>query len=236
VKAMILAAGVGSRLGPLGAGVPKPMLPLGGRPVREWTLARLHASGIDDVVINLHHAAEVIPNHFGDGATLGMRITYVFEPEILGTAGAVRNARHLLEGERFLVIYGDTVLDWDPAPMVRDHELAGAAASIVVAEVADPSRLGVIIFDEHQRISRFVEKPGHRPDLGCWVNAGLYVLEADIVEHIPAQGFSDFGASVFPALLEQDLLIRAYPRPRPLIVLDTPEQLASAQRAWRAPL
>ena len=233
---MILAAGKGTRLGQLGAGVPKPMLPLGDRPVLEWTIERLRSSGIQDVVINLHHAADVIPDYFGDGSTRGVHIAYVFEPEILGTAGAVRNARDLLDGERFLVIYGDTVLDWDPGPMIQDHALAGALASIVVAEVTDPSRLGVVIFDDQRRIQRFVEKPGFQPELGRWVNAGLYVLEDVIFEHIPADGFSDFGASVFPALLAENMLIRAYPRPRPLLVLDTPEQLASAQHAWRAPV
>ena len=232
---MILAAGRGTRLGQLGAGLPKPMLPLGGRPVLDWTIETLRSSGVVEVVINLHHAAEVIPRHFGDGSALGVRIKYVFEPEILGTAGAVRNARPLLDGERFLVVYGDTVLDWDPRPMVREQVRARALASIVVAEVADPSRLGVVIFDQQRRIRQFVEKPGHRPELGRWVNAGLYVLERAIFDYIPAAGFSDFGAEVFPALLERDLPIYAFQRPRPLVVLDTPEQLAAAQQAWRAP-
>ena len=232
MKAMILAAGRGTRLGDLGAGLPKPMLRLAGRPVLEWTLETLHAAGIVDVIINLHHAGDVIRTHFGDGSALGMAIEYVFEPELLGTAGAVRNARRLLEGGRFLVVYGDTVLDWDPRPMVADHEAAGALASIAVSEVADPSNMGVVIFDERRRITTFVEKPGPRPELGRWVNAGLYVLEPAIFEHIPGSGFSDFGNSIFPALLAQDRVLRAYLRPQPVTVLDTPEQFASAQRTW----
>ena len=232
LKAMILAAGRGTRLGELGAEVPKSMLPLAGRPVLEWTLDTLQAAGIVEVVINLHHAAEVIPKHFGDGSGRGIRIEYVYEPELLGTAGPVRNARSVLGSDRFLVVYGDTVVDWDPRPMLADHVAAGAVASIAVSEVADPSNLGVVLFDADRRINRFFEKPGRRPELGRWVNAGLYVLEPEVFEAIPAAGFSDFGSSIFPALLEQDRVLRAYPRPRPLTVLDTPEQLAAAQREW----
>jgi mannose-1-phosphate guanylyltransferase len=235
MKAMILAAGKGTRLGNLGADTPKPMLPLAGRPLLEWTLESLRLAEVHDVVINLHHAAQVIPGHFGDGSAFGVKIDYVFEPQILGTAGAVRNARHLLDGERFLLIYGDTVLDWDPRPMVRDHIQASAAATIVVAEVADPSRLGVVVFDKQRRITRFAEKPGHRPDLGHWVNAGLCVLERRVVDQIPEIGFSDFGTSIFPSMLERGERLQAYPRPRPLTVVDTPEQLALAQQAWDKP-
>lgn len=235
MKAMILAAGKGTRLGDLGAATPKPMLPLAGRPVLEWTLERLRQAGIHEVVINLHHAAQVIPGHFGDGSAFGVHIDYLFEAEILGTAGGLRNARSLLDGDRFLVVYGDTVLDWDPRPMVMDHVVASAAATIVVAEVADPSRLGVVVFDAERRITTFVEKPGDRPELGRWVNAGLCVLDRQVFDHIPEGGFSDLGASTFPAMLESGALLRAFPRPRPLTVLDTPEQLAAAQRTWSMP-
>lgn len=233
VKAMILAAGRGTRLGELGAEMPKSMLQLSGRPVLEWTLGSLQSAGIVDVVINLHHAPGVIPAHFGDGSSRGLNIDYVREPEILGTAGAVRNARDLLGDERFLVIYADTVLDWDPLPMVSDHVAAAPLVSIAVSEVPDPSNMGVVLFGEDRRITAFIEKPGPRPDLGRWVNAGVYVVEPSIYDHIPASGFSDFGSSVFPSLLAGGELLRAYPRPRHLTVLDTPEQYAAAQHAWR---
>jgi mannose-1-phosphate guanylyltransferase/phosphomannomutase len=236
---MILAAGRSTRLGDLGERLPKPMLPLGQRPVLEWTIERLRASGISEVVINLHHAAHVIPGHFGDGDAWGVHITYVFEPNLLGTAGGVRNARHLLEDDTFLVVYGDTVLDWDPVPMVRDHRAHRPLATIVVAEVEDPSRLGVVSFDQHRRIRRFKEKPGPDRELGQWVNAGLYVFEPDIfehLEHLATHAATDFGIEVFPALLERGLPLRAYPRPRPLVVIDTCEQLRRAQQAWVAPV
>jgi NDP-sugar pyrophosphorylase family protein len=234
VKAMILAAGKGTRLGELGEELPKPMLMLQRRPVLEWTLERLRASGISEVVINLHHAPHVIPGHFADGEPWGIRITYLFEPELLGTAGAVRNARHLLRDDTFLVVYGDTVLDWDPLPMVLDHRQHRPLASVVVAEVEDASRLGVVTFDQQRRITRFKEKPGADRAGGRWVNAGLYVLEPEIFDHLPVHDVSDFGADIFPALLERGVSLRAYPRPRPLVVIDTREQLECAQQAWTA--
>jgi NDP-sugar pyrophosphorylase family protein len=232
---MILAAGKGTRLGALGAETPKPMLPIAGRPVLEWTIESLGRAGVGEIVINLHHAAQVIPGHFGDGSAFGVHIEYLFEPEILGTAGGIRNARALLRGDRFLVVYGDTVLDWDPTAMVADHVATAAAATIVVAEVADPSRLGVVVFDAQRQITTFVEKPGHRPELGRWVSAGLCVLDDRVFQYIPATGFSDLGATTFPAMLEAGALLRAYPRPRPLTILDTPEQLAAAQATWSTP-
>lgn len=229
---MILAAGRSTRLGRLGARLPKPMLPLGGRPLLAWTLERLRAAGLSEVVINLHHALAAIPAHFGDGAAWGLQITYLIEDELLGTAGGVRNARHLLQAETFLVVYGDTVLDWDPAPALREHRRHRPLATIVVAEVDDPSALGVVRFDADGRITAFVEKPGPRPELGRWVNAGLYILEPSIFDHLPARGPSDFGADVFPALLQRALPLRAYPRPRPLLVIDTPRRYRAARRAW----
>lgn len=232
---MILAAGKSTRLGELGQGLPKPMLSLRGRPVLEWTLERLRASGISDIIINLHHAGEVIRGYFSDGAAWGVKLTYIFEPNLLGTAGGVRNARHLLEGDSFLVVYGDTVLDWDPLAMVEDHRLHRPIVSIVVAAVEDPSRLGVVCFDNYRRITAFFEKPGARRELGNWVNAGLYVLESSIFAHLPVKDFCDFGTDVFPALLEQGLPLRAFPRPRPLTVIDTREQFRSAQQSWVAP-
>jgi NDP-sugar pyrophosphorylase family protein len=236
MKAMILAAGKSTRLGRLGAALPKPMLPLRGRPVLDWTLDRLRAAGVREVVINLHHAPEVIPAHLGDGAARGLRIAYSVEQDIQGTAGALRAARALLDdGEPFLVIYGDTVLDWDPVSMIRSHRLRRPMGTVVVAEVADPSRLGVVRLGQDDRIEAFVEKPGHRPELGRWVNAGLCILEPRVFDHIPREGFSDLGSDIFPALLECGRELRAYRRPRPLLVLDTPEQYAAAQRTWEPP-
>jgi mannose-1-phosphate guanylyltransferase/phosphomannomutase len=229
---MILAAGKSTRLGEIGARVPKPMLLLRGRPILEWTIERLRTAGISEIAINLHHAADIIPAHFGDGSEWNVQITYFVEEDILGTAGAVTNARAMLADDSFLLVYGDTVLDWDPTPMIIDHLLYRPLASVVVAEVEDPSRLGVVSVTPDWRISGFVEKPGNRPELGRWVNAGLCIFEPAIFEHLPTARLCDFGKDVFPLLLAHRLPLRAYPRPRPLLVVDTPEQYAAARHNW----
>lgn len=232
MRGMILAAGKSTRLGQLGLHTPKPMLPLGGRPVLEWTLERLRAGGITEVVINLHHAAEVIPNYFGDGSGRGLKITYLREEEILGTAGGVKNAQALLQAEPFIVVYGDNVLNWDPMPMLERHNLRRPIATVAVAEVPDPSRSGVVRFDADGMIAGFIEKPGVRPDLGRWVSAAVYVLEPAIFDHIVAGQASDFGYDVFPALLARGLPLQAFALPEPPLAIDTPEQYAAARSAF----
>jgi NDP-sugar pyrophosphorylase family protein len=155
---------------------------------------------------------------------------------MVATLAEVRAARALLDdGEPFLVVYGDTVLDWDPGSMIRAHQVRHPMGTVVVAEVADPSRLGVVRIGQDERVEGFVEKPGHRPELGRWVNAGLCILEPTVFDHIPGPGFSDLGSDIFPALLERGRELRAYRRPRPLLVIDTPEQYAAAQRSWQPP-
>jgi NDP-sugar pyrophosphorylase family protein len=236
MKAMLLCAGRSTRLGALGTDLPKPMLRLAGRPVLEWTIRRLADAGIAEVVINLHHAPTVIPAFFGDGSGWGLRITYLEEPELLGTAGAVRNARDILGGDSsFMVVYGDTPLDWDPAPFIADHDARGAVASLVVAEVVDPSQLGVVVFDAQGRVTAFYEKPGHRPELGRWVNAGACIFGPPVFDHIPGTGRPDLGADVLPSLVAAGLPVYVYRRPRPLVVVDTPEQYRATLGTWQPP-
>ncbi len=212
------------------------MLPLGGRPVLAWTLEQLCAAGIREIVINLHHAPDVITKAFGDGHSLGVRITYLYENEILGTAGGVKNAEKYLAGHPFLVVYGDNVLDWDPQRLVAEHTATSPVATIAIAEVPDPSKSGIVESDDSGRITGFREKPGSRLDLGRWVNAGVYVLDPVVLGHIPEGEFSDFGFHVFPALLAQGLRLQAYRLPAPPTAIDSPELYASAQRRWNTPI
>jgi len=232
MRAMILAAGKGTRLGSMTAELPKPMLPLGDRPVLAWTLERLAASGINEVIINLHHAPTAIPQFFGDGSTWGVQITYSPEPEILGTAGGVKHAQNLLGNETFLVVYGDNVFDWDPSHMLAVHHAQAAFATIAVAEVADASRSGLVAFDAEGRISRFVEKPGPLPDPRGWVNAGVYVLDHAIFDHIPVAQFCDFGFDVFPRLLDGGLRLQAFQLASAPLAIDTPDSYEAAQSRW----
>jgi mannose-1-phosphate guanylyltransferase len=232
MKAVLLAAGKSSRLGELGAHTPKPMLPLEGRPILEWTVDRLRRSGIQDLLINLHHVPEVIPNYFGDGSAFDVRITYQHEPEILGTAGAIREARSFLGTEPFLVVYADNVLDWDPAALIESHRAGAALATISVAQIQDPSRSGVVQFDENGTILAFHEKPGRRPELGNWVNAAVYALDPRIFDYIPT-GFADFGFDVFPMALAAGEKLQVHLMEAAPFAVDTPDQYAVAQRRWQ---
>jgi NDP-sugar pyrophosphorylase family protein len=229
---MILAAGKSTRLGELTARLPKPMLPIGGRPILGWTLDQLRESEVTEVVINLHHAAEAITEFLGDGSGWGIRITYLFEPHLLGTSGAVKNAQALLSGGPFLLVYGDNVLDWDPRPMIQTHCASGALATIAVAERDDVRQKGVVRFDPSGEIRSFVEKPGDLDDTRGWENAGVYVLGPGIFDHIPPGTFSDFGYEVLPNLIEQGADLRAFRLSRPPFAIDTPEEYRAAQSAW----
>jgi NDP-sugar pyrophosphorylase family protein len=229
---MILAAGKSTRLAGLGKQLPKPMLPLRGRPVLGWTIERLRDTGITEIIINLYHARDTIPAHFGDGSAWGVHIAYSVEDELLGTAGAVRRVRARLEDGCFLLLYGDTVPDWDPTPMVFAHARRSPIATIAVAKVDDPARLGVVCLDTEDRITAFVEKPGQRPELGRWVNAGVYVLDPRIFEYIPNRPFSDFGGDVFPMALSHGAPLYSYRRPGPLLLIDTLPQYETAEQAW----
>lgn len=234
VRAMILAAGKGTRLGHLGADLPKCMLRLGDRPLLEWTIDRLSTAGISELVINLHHAPRVITDHFDTGSRWNVRIRYSYEDEPLGTAGAISNARALLgDSESFLVLYADTVLDWDPVPMIEDHYRNSPVCTIAVAQVSDPSCFGVVRFDANRRILEFIEKPRVWTEPQAWVNAGLYVLGPSIYSFLPPSGYCDFGMHVFPAMLSADVDMRAYRRPGTLRPVDTLELYQLAQNGWR---
>jgi NDP-sugar pyrophosphorylase family protein len=233
MRAMILAAGRSTRLGPLTAQLPKPMLRIGGRPVLSWTLAQLRASGVREVIINLHHAPTAISDYFRDGSAWDVHISYVFESQILGTAGGVKNAQTLLHNEPFLVVYGDNVLDWDPSPMVTSHCSQSPIATIAVALVPDARHSGLVRFDQKGEIDTFVEKPGELADPRAWVNAGFYVLEPAIFDWIADGTFSDFGIDVFPKLLADGARLRAFTLATPPIAIDTPEAYRQAQVAWR---
>ena len=199
-RAMVLAAGLGSRLRPLTDAVPKPMLPVRGKPLLEHHVEALAAAGVREIVINLHHLPAVIVDHFGDGQRWGVRITYSHEPELLGTAGAVKRVAHLFP-EPFFVLYGDNYLRCDLVALAGLHERAGAVASLALFGLPDVSRSGVAEVAPDGRILRFVEKPRPGETESRLVNAGAYVLSPEALDWVPAGGPADFGRDVFPAMV-----------------------------------
>ena len=209
MRVMIMAAGKGTRLRPLTDLVPKPMAPIVNRPALHHILRLLRCHGFREVVVNLHHMPETITAHFGSGTSLGMDITYSYEPELLGTAGGVKNNADFLGGETFLVMSGDALTDIDLTGLVAAHRRRGSIATLAVKEVADPSLYGVVVADDDDRVVGFQEKPTREEALSRLCNCGIYVFEPEILSHIPAGQFDDFGRRLFPDLLRQRIPFHA---------------------------
>jgi mannose-1-phosphate guanylyltransferase/mannose-1-phosphate guanylyltransferase/phosphomannomutase len=205
MKAMLLAAGLGTRLRPLTYDLPKPMVPVLGRPVMEHIIRLLERHGFDDVIANLHYFPDLIRDTFGDGSGHDIRLVYSYEPELLGTAGGVGNARDHFGGETFLIISGDALTDIDLTALWKRHKEAGGIATLSLKRVDDPSELGVVIVDDDGRIQGFQEKPAPGEELSNLGNCGIYVFEPEIFDYFPDRPFVDWAQDVFPALLEQDI-------------------------------
>jgi mannose-1-phosphate guanylyltransferase/phosphomannomutase len=201
VKAVIMAGGEGTRLRPQTSNLPKPMLPLVGRPMMEHIVSLLRRHGITDIVVTLAFLPNAIRSYFGDGSELGVRMVYATEETPLGTAGSVRNAREELT-ERFLVISGDVLTDIDLSAVVAFHEKNGALATLALQAVENPLEFGIVITREDGTVERFLEKPGWGQVFSDTINTGIYVLEPEIFDMIPADQAVDFSSEVFPAVLE----------------------------------
>jgi len=209
MRALILAAGEGSRLRPLTEHVPKPMLEIAGRPILEHNVRLLARYGIRDIVINLHHHPEAVIDHFRDGAQFGVAISYSYEPELLGTAGALNPIRSSLT-KTFLVLYGDNLSTCDLGKLLEVHDRSEAVATIALFEREDVTASGIVGIDDDDRITRFLEKPRAEEVFSHWVNAGILALEPDALDAIPRDGFSDFGRDVLPDLLASHRKVGGY--------------------------
>jgi mannose-1-phosphate guanylyltransferase / phosphomannomutase len=201
MKAVIMAGGEGTRLRPQTSNLPKPMLPLVGRPMMEHIVSLLRRHGITDIVVTVAFLPNAIRSYFGDGSELGVRMVYATEETPLGTAGSVRNARAELT-ERFLVISGDVLTDIDLTSMMQFHEKNNALATLALCAVENPLEFGIVITREDGSIERFLEKPGWGQVFSDTINTGIYVLEPEIFDVIPEGRAVDFSAEVFPAVLD----------------------------------
>ncbi len=210
MRAMIMAAGKGTRLRPLTDLMPKPMVPIANRPALYHILRLLRRHGFREVVLNLHHMADAITSYLGEGTQLEMELTYSYELELLGTAGGVKNNEAFLRGDTFLVISGDALTDIDLTGLIAAHRRNGSIATIAVKEVADPSLYGVLVVDDDGRVVGFQEKPPREEALSRLCNCGIYVFEPEIFSHILAGQFDDFGSRVFPALVRQHIPFHAH--------------------------
>jgi mannose-1-phosphate guanylyltransferase/mannose-1-phosphate guanylyltransferase/phosphomannomutase len=199
MNAMVLAAGLGTRLRPLTYELPKPMVPVLDRPVMAHIVDLLDRHGIERAIANLHYFPDTIRDYFGD------RLEYRYEEELLGTAGGVRNCADFFGDETFLIISGDALTDIDLKRFAERHRQAGGIATLAVKRVADTREYGVVIHDSDGRISGFQEKPDPAEALSDLGNCGMYIFEPEIFDYFPASDPVDWANDVFPALLDADV-------------------------------
>ena len=204
-KAMIMAAGLGTRLYPLTGFTAKPMVPILNRPVMEHMISLLRHHGACEIAANLHYYPETIRTYFGDGSAFRVQLHYNHEETLLGTAGGVGAFRDLFSDGTFVVVSGDGLTDIDLTAFVAAHRRSGGIATIAVKEVDDPSLYGVVVANEDGRITGFQEKPPVSEALSKSCNCGIYAFEPAIFEYVPRDVFTDWAKDVFPALLAEDV-------------------------------
>ena len=200
---MILAAGEGTRLRPLTLTLPKPMVPIVGKPLLARTLSWLAAQGVTEAAINLYHRPQAIPDYFG-AEFQGIRLHYFFEDTLRGTAGGVRGAAAVLGDAPFFVIYGDNLIHADLRRLADFHASHRGGGTIGLFHHPNPTAAGIVGVAEGGRITRFVEKPPAEEVFSDLANAGVYVLDPSVLESLPEGAPSDFGRDIFPRLLADD--------------------------------
>jgi NDP-sugar pyrophosphorylase family protein len=205
MKAMVLAAGVGSRLDPLTSQIPKPMVPIANKPVMEHILALLKGHQITDIAANLHHLPDKLTDYFGDGGNFGVKLNYLYEKELSGDAGGVRGCRSFLEDGTFIIIMGDSLTDCDLTAIVAKHKSKKALATIVLKKVDDVSQFGVALTNDQGFITGFQEKPTQEEALSALASTGIYILEPEVFNYIPETGAYGFGRQLFPKLVTSGL-------------------------------
>ena len=239
--AAILAAGEGTRLRPLTLDKPKPMVPIGDKPLLEHTVQWLGRYGVRDIAINLNYKPDVITNHFGDGSKLNTRIVYSHEDKILGTAGGALKMSEVSQNGHgpLIVMYGDVLTDLDVHALMQTHRANVArdpktGVTMALYHVPNPTEVGLVGMDATGKIERFVEKPKAEDVFTDLASAGVLVIEPHALAHVPADTFYDFGLHLFPALLAQGVSMYGWAIPDGTYLLDigSPEKYAQANREW----
>lgn len=212
MRALILAAGLGTRLKPLTNQLPKVMVNIAGKPLLLYHLQSLKKSGCKNIWINLHHFPDSIKSYFGDGTKFGVKITYSFEEKLLGTAGALKNPKSRIEKEfrkgRFLVVYGDNLIDFDYSKLIKFHQAKKSFLTLAVYHSDEPWTKGVIKTNQQRRVLDFIEKPAQDAIISHQVNGGIYLCQPEVLDYIPPS-FSDFGCDIFPKLIKENLPLYA---------------------------
>jgi mannose-1-phosphate guanylyltransferase len=224
MKAMILAAGKGTRVRPITHTIPKPMIPILQKPVMEFLLELLREHGFTEVMVNVSHLAEEIENYFRDGQRFGVEIAYSFEGRIedgeligdaLGSAGGLKKIQNFQRffDDTFVVLCGDALIDLDLSEAVRRHREKGALASLITKRVPreQVSSYGVVVTDEDGRVRSFQEKPDVADAASDMINTGIYIFEPEVLDYVPSGVPFDIGSDLFPKLVESGAPFYALP-------------------------
>jgi mannose-1-phosphate guanylyltransferase/phosphomannomutase len=209
MKAVIMSGGFGTRLRPLTCNIPKPMVPMMNKPMMQHIVDLLKKLGITDIVSTLFYQPDIIREYFGDGSKFGIHMQYRKAEADYGTAGSVRNAADFLD-ERFIIISGDVLTDFDLSKALEFHEKKKAKATLVLTRSVNPLAFGVVITDSSGKITRFLEKPSWGEVFSDTINTGIYIIEPEILRLIPYQKDFDFSKNLFPTMLEQDMGLYGY--------------------------
>ncbi len=211
------------------------MLPVGGRPLIEHTVLQLARYGVCEIAINLHHCPEAVQEHLGDGSRYGLHIEYSFEPQLLGTAGAVKKLASFFQDAPFFLLYGDNLTTCNLDRLVRLHQERAGIATIALFWKDDVSPHSAVELQPDARITRFVEKPKSEEAPSHWISAGVCVLEPKVLEFIPIDRPSDFGFDIFPLLVARGEKLYGYymSQDEGLWWIDTPEHYWRICDLWK---
>jgi NDP-sugar pyrophosphorylase family protein len=229
MKAMILAAGLGTRLRPLTNTIPKPLLPIAGTALIVWNLLLLKRHGFHDVIINLHHLGPMIEQALGNGSKYGLRIYYSHEPVILGTGGGIKQAEPNFSGEPVLVVNGDTLFELDLEALAAFHQRHRAAATLVLRTDPDAARWGVIEIDSDDRIVRILGRgKGDTRSTKPRMFAGIHILTPRLLRDVP-KGKASSIIDAYVAAIQRDEAVVGYELTGYWSDVGTPERYAQAE-------
>jgi mannose-1-phosphate guanylyltransferase len=227
MKAMILAAGKGTRVRPLTYDLPKPMIPVLGKPVMAYLIEHLRKHGVTEIMVNVSHLHEKIEEYFGEGEQYGVQIGYSFEGytkedgEVdavpIGSAGGMKKIQEFggFFDDTTIVLCGDALIDLDLKAALAEHRRKGAMASVITKEVPwdKVSSYGVVVTDQNGRITQFQEKPKQEDALSNFISTGIYIFEPEVIDLIPSGVEFDIGSQLFPLLVEKGMPFYAQGRP-----------------------
>ncbi|MEM4312047.1 MAG: sugar phosphate nucleotidyltransferase [Nitrososphaerales archaeon] len=210
LSCVIMAGGEGSRLRPLTANRPKPMIPIVNTPILEYTVKLLKGFNFKNLIFTLHYLPRFVMDYFDDGSKWGVKINHSLEDKPLGTAGGVKAVCEAHSLDRMLVWSGDVLASADVNELIKDHQKSGSAVTMVVTKVEDPSEFGVVVYDDNYRVVKFQEKPSKYEALSNTINCGIYLLEKEALDLIPSNREFDFSKDLFPLLLKKDIPISVW--------------------------